>query len=293
VRDQRILLQDRFPEITETGLKLFGQYTNKNARLKLGRHHHGSCYEICYLESGMQPYYTYPCEDAPEEDARLFRLYGGDIFITRPGEIHSTGSFQQQRGRMYWFHLDSECPALLMQTPHISDLLKKALSDLQHHVLRVPNSIRSRLTEAFQLLLLADEVRLVRACQLLSLFILELADWERTRSVETSSPLSLEAISFIQNNLFQPDLSVERIAAQLHYSRAYLMTTFRKEVGMTVHEFILREKVEAARELLADHSVTETALLLHFSSSQHFARVFREHTGCTPREYALSPEISR
>ena len=286
MQNQRILLQDRFSQMAETGLTLFGYYTNKTAQGKLDRHHHGNCYEICYLESGMQPYYVYPAEDAPEKEASEFRVYGGDIFITRPGEYHSTGSFQQQRGRLYWFHLDSECPALLLQTPHTSDLLKKALAELDHHVLRVPCSIRSRLTEAFQLLLRADEERLLRACQLLSLFILELMDWERSLSAETFSPLSLEAISFIQNNLFQPELSVERIAAHLHYSRTHVMTTFRKEVGMTVHEFILREKIEAARELLADHSVTETALLLHFSSSQHFARVFKAHTGRTPREYA-------
>lgn len=292
MQNQRILLQERFPEIAETGLALFGQYTNKTARTKLGRHHHGSCYEICYLESGMQPYYVYPREDSPEQEAQLFRLYGGDIFITRPGEYHSTGPFQQQRGKLYWFQLDSDCSALLMQTQQTSELLKKSLAELHHHVLRVPFSIRARLTEAFQLLMRVDEVRLLRACQLLSLFILELAEWSRSVSSEVFSPLSLEAISYIQNHLFQPELSVDLIAEHLHYSRAYVMTTFRKEVGMTVHEFILREKIEAARELLREYSVTETALLLHFSSSQHFARVFKEHTGHTPREYALSPDIS-
>jgi AraC-like DNA-binding protein len=235
---------------------------------------------------------VYPEDDSSEQQAQLFRLYGGDIFITRPGEYHSTGPFQQQRGKLYWFHLDSACTDLLLQTPQTSELLKKSLAELNHHVLRVPLYIRSRLTEAFQLLMRGDENRLLRACQLLSLFILELAEWSRSVSSETFSALSLEAISYIQNNLFQPNLSVERISAHLHYGRTYVMTTFHKEVGMTIHEFILREKVEAARDLLLEYSVTETALLLHFSSSQHFARVFKEHTGRTPREYAMEPDIS-
>jgi AraC-like DNA-binding protein len=63
------------------------------------------------------------------------------------------------------------------------------------------------------------------------------------------------------------------------------MTTFRREVGLSVHEYILNKKIEYACELLETHSITETAFLLNFSSSQHFSRVFKQHTGQTPGEF--------
>ena len=113
--NKRMELQKVYPELVDFGINWFGYYSNKTTTEKLARHHHGSCYEICYLESGMQPYYVYPA-DCTEESAQLHRLHGGEIFLTHPYEYHSSGSFQQLRGRLYWIQLDSECPALFKHT---------------------------------------------------------------------------------------------------------------------------------------------------------------------------------
>ena len=95
-------------------------------------------------------------------------------------------------------------------------------------------------------------------------------------------------MSFIDNNILNPDLDVKMIAEHLNYSKAYTMTIFRNETGMSVHEYIMRRKIEYARDLLETHSITETAFMLNFSSSQHFSKVFKSHTLMTPRSYKLS-----
>jgi AraC-like DNA-binding protein len=104
----------------------------------------------------------------------------------------------------------------------------------------------------------------------------------------TVSAKSIECMSFIDNNILSPELDVQMICDHLHYSRSYVMTTFRREVGLSVHEYILNKKIEYACELLETHSITETAFLLNFSSSQHFSRVFKSHTQTTPRAYKRS-----
>ena len=282
------LLNHIYPELSQYGITTFGYYTIKTHKNKLTKHDHGRCYEICFLEDGLQPYYIYPHMDV--DNAVPYFLHGGEVFITHPHEIHSTGDFGQLRGRLCWIQLDSECPCFLMQRTECVEMLRQALESINHPILHVPRTVSSRLTEAFQLILTSDKERLFRACELLSLFIMELADWNRNitdaASLRTSmSSEILEAVTFIRNNLFYGDLNLQSVAKHLHYSPSYTMSVFKKEMGLTIHEFIQRSKIEYACKLLLSHSVTETALYLSYSSSQHFSKVFKEHTGMTPSEF--------
>jgi len=290
MQNRRTELQNIYPELYDLGINWFGYYSNKTTTGKLSKHHHGSSFEICYLDNGIQPYYIYPSGSTREDQAQLYRLHGGEVFITRPYEYHSSGAFQQLRGRLYWIQFDSEFPALLGHNREKSDILRAALESLDHSILRVPKTITSRFSEAFRLILTMDKEHLFRACELLTLFILELADFNRKISDESQSGkiLSrkmLEAVTYIHNNLMDPGLNLDAVAEHLHYSRSYAMSAFRNEMGLTIHEFILQSKIEYACELLRNHTITETAFLLNFSSSQHFSRVFKEHTSLTPRDF--------
>ena len=294
----RIVLGEESQDLEYLGIHLFGYYLNRIPYVILDKHHHDSCFEICYLESGMQPYYVYSQDHLKKEKVELYRLYGGDVFITKPYEYHSTGSFHQLRGSLYWINIDCNAPTLLNHTKEQSDVLKKVLLNIDHHVLRIPKSISSRFVEAFSLIQTGDSLKVFRACELLSLFILELGECSNSLSIEHTMgiPLSgngLQAIDFIQNNIFSPELDIQTVADHLHFSRAYTMTLFRNEVGMTIHEYILQCKIERACELLETYSITETAFLLNFSSSQHFSRVFREQTNMTPREYISAKDKSK
>ena len=288
--NRRTMIHELCPQLYDVGVTYFGYYNNKTVDKRLSVHDHGSCYELCYLDKGMQPYYIHSGKG--DSEAKQYRLYGGEVFITRPYERHSSGDFEQLRGCMYWINVDVSCPTLLGQTESNAALIRKALSGLTKRILPVPHSVSARLTEAFMLLATPNEERLFRACQLLCLFITELAAQDRMQSVERHSGRSLtakgiEAVSFIDSNLLDPELGVQMIAEHLHYSRSYLMTVFRHEIGMTLHEYILSRKIEYSKELLETNSITDTAFLLNFSSSQHFSRVFKERTNLTPREYVL------
>ena len=292
-KNRRIEPHTSYPRLGELGIAYLGFYSNKAPAPYIIREHHHNNYEFCYLESGMQPYYTHTSMDDTEDTPTLYRVYGGETFITRPYELHSTGSFQQLRGRLYWIQLDASCPNLLGHPPQRVRMLVDALESISQHLLRCPRSVSARLMEAYNLILIRDEERLFRACELLTLYILETAEYsKRLRNEEylsaSVSPKGIEAITYIQNHLLSPDLSLDTVAEHLHYSRSYAMKAFKKEIGLTIHEYIQQSKINYACELLATHSITETALLLNFSSSQHFSKIFREFTGITPGEYAAS-----
>ena len=289
-QNKRIVLTETHPFLAEDGLKCFGYYANKSVQPRLTRGHHGSCYEFHYIESGAQPFYTYESEDAPEESARLHWVRGGDVFITRPYEYHSTGEQSQQRGRVYWLQIDSDTPVLFRQTAACSELLREALGRLDKHVVHIPQSTGARLSEACALMTEPDDLRLMRAYCLLTLFVFELSDLSaglRDGQADEPSQRGQKAAQFIKDNLTTPGLDLAMVAEHMHYSRSYTATIFKSEIGMTVHEFITRSKIDMACELLRSYSVVKVAAMLNFSSSQHFCKIFKEQVGVTPSEFVL------
>lgn len=91
---------------------------------------------------------------------------------------------------------------------------------------------------------------------------------------------------YIHTRLHQR-ISVGELCAVSGLSRAYLSRLFLKETGITIGQYITREKLEAARQTLefSDQSVSNVAHTLAFSSESHFISVFRRHCGMTPGEY--------
>ncbi len=290
MRQERIILTEGNPAIREAGIMVFGHYHQKIPAGRIAREHHGSCYEICYLESGVQPYCLFPGTEENGE-TEVYELHGGEVFITRPFQFHSTGQEMQRRGSLYWIQLDRDCPQLLLQSPPQSEILKQALSRIQGPVLSVPREVSRYLTDAFRVLREAGGENMLRGCCLLSLFLLELSRLRRGTEEEGNAWGEVKA--FIQDNLTAPALSLNAVAAHMHYSRSYTATLFKKHVGMTVHEYILMQKIEYACELLERYSITDVAGLLNFSSAQHFSKVFREQRGLSPSAYERTRERER
>ena len=83
------------------------------------------------------------------------------------------------------------------------------------------------------------------------------------------------------------ELSVQSIADALGINRSYLSTQFKKESGINLNQFINQIKLEEAKRLLqvTDKSISDIAVLLHFSSQSHFQAVFKKIIGMTPKEY--------
>ena len=57
--------------------------------------------------------------------------------------------------------------------------------------------------------------------------------------------------------------------------------------GISPHQYILKCKIERAKELLKNPllSIADISYSLSFSSQSHFTTVFRRFTGITPNTY--------
>lgn len=67
----------------------------------------------------------------------------------------------------------------------------------------------------------------------------------------------------------------------------HLAQLFRAEVGVAPHQYLIRQRIERAREMLVqtDVPITQVALELGFASSQHFAKTFRRAVGCPAADF--------
>src|SRR5262249_14978204 len=70
-------------------------------------------------------------------------------------------------------------------------------------------------------------------------------------------------------------------------SQNHLTALFVRDVGVSPHQYLLRERIRLAKEMLrgTDTPITELALELGFSSSQHFAKTFKQAAGTTALRY--------
>lgn len=83
------------------------------------------------------------------------------------------------------------------------------------------------------------------------------------------------------------ELNIGEEAETLGYSRSYLHSRFRREVGMSPSDYAQRLRIKRCcqRLVAGAESVTEIAMEFGFGSSQYFSRVFRKYLGTTPSEY--------
>jgi AraC-like DNA-binding protein len=83
-------------------------------------------------------------------------------------------------------------------------------------------------------------------------------------------------------------LDVPALARAAHASSAHFSRSFKRAFGETPHQYLLRRRIERAKELLrgTDHSVTEVSIEVGFRSLGSFSTAFRELVGQSPSDYA-------
>lgn len=99
-------------------------------------------------------------------------------------------------------------------------------------------------------------------------------------------PLVRQAKEYVFKH-FHEKILVDKMAESLGTSATYLGKIFRESEGITLHAFILQEKMERARNLLrySDYEIRIIGQYLGFSTQSHFGKKFRDYTGYTPAKY--------
>ena len=82
-------------------------------------------------------------------------------------------------------------------------------------------------------------------------------------------------------------LLLSDIAAQFHLHPNYFSSLFKKQLDMTVRDYILQLRMTKAKELMKDPSLKllDIALAVGYEDAAHFNRAFKNVTGVSPSKY--------
>ena len=130
--------------------------------------------------------------------------------------------------------------------------------------------------------LFVDSVGAALAARLLALSRAAAAAQRRTTSGLVRWRLK-RAIDYIESRLEEPTRLAD-VASATGLTRMHFAAQFRAATGLRPHEYMLRRRIDRAKEMLAETgmSVLEVALSVGFQSPSHFTTVFKRFTGEAP-----------
>lgn len=101
------------------------------------------------------------------------------------------------------------------------------------------------------------------------------------------SKLITEMLSYIHENYKNPDLSLKEIAEKLFVNYSYLSTQFKKEMGMSASQYILRFRMTKAADAFrgGKENLIEVAGEVGYIDTKYFYRCFKKEFGITPNQY--------
>ncbi|TKG94318.1 AraC family transcriptional regulator [Puteibacter caeruleilacunae] len=269
--------------IRELGFKnilVLGHYNYKQAKDNLATHTHPGIIEICFLDKGSQHYMI---------NQEKYLLKGGDLLVTYPDEPHGTSSYPEEKGSLYWMmiKIPENSGRILNLSPTNSRILIDRLLAFKSRQFRALPGIRNSLSSIFQAYNKTDDpLKMIEINSNILAFLLKVIhSGEAKEKKETSSEIKI-ICEYILNNL-QEDVELEELAAKINLSLSRFKHRFKEETGVPPKEYILRKKIERAKEIMSTSSeaINEVAYSLGFTSSSYFATVFKRFTGQTPSDY--------
>ena len=235
------------------------------------REYHGSGdgYRIEYMLQGTGYVRT-------EEDGRMFQVSKGQLLCIRQGTAATLWTDREKHSIRIWFLLEGTGVDALFSLFRIPD---------------VYTASSPALPECMALCdLLATGADNAEACA--GVFALLAAILTRTMAPvvfpenRENDSVSRRMQVYIDSHLYE-NLHLDALASRFGYAKMHLIRLFREECGITPIQYVLQKRMEAACKLLTGTvmPVGEIAVLLQYSSAQHFAAAFRKHTGVTPSDY--------
>lgn len=82
-------------------------------------------------------------------------------------------------------------------------------------------------------------------------------------------------------------ITVKTLAQELSVNPNYLSRLFHESTGITISDYIQREKITLARHMLvySQYELEDIGAYLGFSTQSHFGKIFKKQTGLTPGQY--------
>ncbi|UQZ86273.1 putative response regulatory protein [Paenibacillus konkukensis] len=95
-----------------------------------------------------------------------------------------------------------------------------------------------------------------------------------------------KAKEYVDEHLLE-DVTLTKVAAEIHVSPGYLSRVFLKEIGENFSDYVIRNKLELAQKLLrgTTKKVYEIAAEIGYTNPHYFSKLFKDRMGLAPLDY--------
>ncbi len=267
------------PDTLVPELTMFGWGNHRaGAPQGLPSHVHPDAYELCWIKRGSVDWW------AGRETHRVGR---GDLYLTRPGELHGGVDALLHPCELYWLQLRLPLRRLNARQ---NRALAQRLDQLRFRCFAGSALAHQCFAQMHLELRGAGDPTVLRLwLEMLTVHLLRDHD-EAVRlgraSAKALSQRTRAALAWIESRL-EEDFTIEQAAAAVGLRASRLHELFVLEVGQSPGAYRTRLRVERAKRWLKEtrEPVTRIALRLGFGTSQYFATVFKGLTGLSPRAY--------
>ncbi|RAV02318.1 response regulator [Paenibacillus sp. YN15] len=139
---------------------------------------------------------------------------------------------------------------------------------------------KDALDQLFRLEIMADLRHFVAS------YLGEICTWVQEKRNSRSSNVIERIRAFIDEH-YADNLTVADIAGYVYLSQTYVSLLFRQETGETIYEYLMKVRIERAKELLRDPRTKfyEVCQAVGYTDPSYFSKLFKKMTGLTPSAY--------
>lgn len=241
--------------------------------------HFHDTYELYYLLKGTRVYFT---------NTASYNLKQNYITLTKPQVLHGTKGEQFSRILIY-FHAD-----LLkkhFKDSYINDLLKCFSTDVipAKAVLAIPEIKKLFFTINTEI----NNKDYISATTHLASLLLSLNKavtiYQKTKKQSedfNASENIKNILQYINDNIENIE-NISQISDHFHFSKYYFCHFFKKEMNLTVMEYIIYLRIQKAQEMLktTNKTIDTIAYSLGFKDRSYFCFTFKKRVGIAPSHY--------
>lgn len=215
-----------------------------------------------------------------------YRPVSGDICVLPPAQIHR--GLVESKSHLDYFQLDVGIQAfdyICGGRELLAELLNCIDTRFFLHPENEENGQLSRLFYCLESAVIQDNKVLAFAYTIEILTLIKKCYRQNCGiSSVTLSKATKRIIDHIKAH-YQEKITTAQLSEFFGLSATHLSAVFKKEIGMSIHNYLTEYRVMRSAEYLKDHSIADTCYLCGFYDASHFISVFRKRFGCTPAAY--------
>ncbi len=246
--------------------------------------HHHDFYEVYYLLSGQVEYWV---------EGRILRMNPGDILLINPMELHrpiiNPESPVYERivlwiDKAYLEGLSPEASLSRCFEPGLPNLITPSGTDRPMLTALLQDLVKEHYGKDFESALCAQGLFLQLMVRL-NRMALHAHGGQQEQQL---SPLVQQALQWIAEHISE-ELTLEELAKACFVSKYHLSHAFTREVGVSIHRYIMLKRLLMARQLLsAGEPAGQVCTSCGFSDYTSFYRAFKAEYGLSPKAFSES-----